>query len=299
GAEMKNSNTPRESRKSAGLPTRALIVAFDGAPSEAIQQARTPHSDRLLREGAYTWRAQATLPTWSLQCYVSHLAGVRADAYELLSDPEGWLEPRTYSVPSLFDLAHEAGFRTAMFNNWHPLNELPKPGTVDRVFSYEPENHGAPVSAPVVKEAADHLQSEKPELCFVHLDDPDAAGHQYGWRSAEQCAAVTRCDEYLGTLLSALEEAGTLEETLLFVVSDHAGGKKTEFLHGDAEDWTYSHSLVTTVPWICCGPGIKRGHEIQTAVSIRDTAATVAFMLGLSIPEMWQGKIVRDALSAC
>ncbi len=294
---MENSGTSGETRKDAGRPTRALIVAFDGAPSEAIQQAETPHVDRLLMEGAGTWRAQATLPTWSLQCYVSHLAGVRADTYELLSDPEGWLEPRAYPVPSLFDLAHEASLRTAMFSNWHPLSELPKPGTVDRIFFYESEDHGAEDSAPVVKEAADYLLSEKPELCFVHLDDPDAAGHKYGWRSAEQCAAVARCDQYLGTLLSALEKTGTLEETLIFVVSDHAGGKRTAFLHGDAEDWTYSHPLVMTVPWICCGPGVKKGHEIQTAVSICDTAATVAFILGLRIPEMWQRKIVRDALS--
>jgi len=277
-------------------PGRALIVALDGAPSEAVQRAETPYIDRLLKEGAYTWQAQSTLPTWSLQCYVSHLAGVPADAYELLSDPEGWLNPRTYPTPSLFDLAHEAGLKTGMFNNWHPLNELPKPGTVDRMFSYEPKNHGAEDSVPVVKEAASYLLHKKPELCFVHLDDPDAAGHKYGWRSHEQYAAVTRCDEYLGTLLSAIEKAGTLEETLILVVSDHAGGKRTDFAHGDANDWTYSHPLVTTVPWICCGPGVKRGHEIRTEVSICDTAATVAFMLGLGVPEAWQGKVVRDAL---
>lgn len=149
----------------------------------------------------------------------------------------------------------------------------------------------------VPPEAADYLLHRKPELCFVHLDDPDAAGHEYGWRSPEQCTAVARCDKYLGTLLSAIEKAGTLDETLLFVVSDHGGGKISNFGHGDAENPDYSHPLTTTVPWICCGPGIKHGHEIRTEVCICDTAATIAFMLGFEIPEAWQGKVVRDALS--
>ncbi|MFH1006918.1 MAG: alkaline phosphatase family protein, partial [Candidatus Latescibacterota bacterium] len=247
-------------------------------------------------EGAHTWRAQATLPTWSLQCYISHLAGVQADVYEMLSDPEGWLSPRTYPVPSLFDLVHEAGMGTAMFNNWHPLDDLPKPGTVDRLFSYEPRVHGAQDSAPVVQEAARYLAEHRPEFCFVHLDDPDAAGHQYGWRSPEQIASVARCDLYLGILLGALEQAGTRQETLVLVVSDHADGMKTNFLHGDGDDWTYSHPIVTTVPWIACGPGIKHGHRIQGDVSICDTAATVAHVLGLEIPTTWQGKMVEEAL---
>ena len=275
-----------------GSARGALIVAFDGAPSEALQRADTPHLDQLIADGAVCWQAQSTLPTWSLQCYVSILAGVIADRYELLSDPEGWLEPRTYPVPSLFDLARAAGLSTGMFNNWRPLNDLPRPGTVDTLFSNEDD------SAIVARAAADCLLRKRPELCFVHLDDPDHAGHEHGWRSDEQCAAVSRCDAHLGTLLCALTEAGTLEETVVFVVSDHAGGKLTAFAHGDADDPDYSDPLTTTVPWICCGPGVKQEHEIAEPVSIMDTAATAAYLLGWAIPETWEGKVVRDALLA-
>ncbi|MFH1009558.1 MAG: hypothetical protein V1800_18950, partial [Candidatus Latescibacterota bacterium] len=92
---MKHSESSEEIRTQGKRAARVLIVAFDGAPPEALQQAATSHTDRLIQEGAHTWRAQATLPTWSLQCYISHLAGVQADVYEMLSDPEGWLSPRT------------------------------------------------------------------------------------------------------------------------------------------------------------------------------------------------------------
>ena len=158
------------------LPKYVLIVALDGTTPATFKRAETPHIDRLRENGAYSWRAQSMLPTWSLQCYVGILAGVPADAYELLSDPEGWLDPRTYPVPSVFDLAHEAGLGTAMFNNWSPLHELPRPGTVDTIFSIEPE-HG---SAQVTAAAIDCLHRDKPNFCFVHFDDPDAAGHEHG-----------------------------------------------------------------------------------------------------------------------
>ena len=80
------------------------------------------------------------------------------------------------------------------------------------------------------------------------------------------------------------------------VVSDHGGGMKSPKGHGDAEDWTYSHNLTRTVPWICCGPGIKKGHELSCDVSICDTAPTVAHLLRLDVPEVWQGKIVAEAI---
>ena len=278
---------------SVTLPKYVLIIALDGATPATFKRAATPHIDRLRENGAYSWRAQSMLPTWSLQCYVGILAGVPADNYELLSDPEGWLAPRTYPVPSIFDLAHEAGLGTAMFNNWPPLHELPRPGTVDTIFSIEPE-HG---SAQVTAAAIDCLHRDKPNFCFVHFDDPDAAGHEHGWESAEQCAAVTRCDKQVGELLNAMTEAGMRDESLVFILSDHGGGQINNISHGDPEDWQFSHPVNTTVPWICCGPGIKQAHEIRTDVSICDTAATAAHMLNLDIPASWQGKVVWDALT--
>jgi bisphosphoglycerate-independent phosphoglycerate mutase (AlkP superfamily) len=219
------------------------------------------------------------------------LAGVPAEDYELLSDPEGWLEPRTYPVPSLFDVARGAGLRSAMFNNWHPLDALPRPGSVEKIFSREGEN-----SVAVAEAAVDYLLTAAPELCFVHFDDPDHAGHKHGWRSDEQCTATAQCDEQLGALLDALEQTGMQEETVVLVASDHAGGMKSTFGHGDAADPGYDHPLVTTVPWILSGPGVRRGLEIRSDVSICDTAPTVARLLGLETPAAWKGKVVREAI---
>ena len=49
--------------------------------------------------------------------------------------------------------------------------------------------------------------------------------------------------------------------------------------------------------WIICGPGIRRGHQLASPVSIVETAPTIVFILGLSAPTVWSGLIVLEALA--
>jgi poly-gamma-glutamate synthesis protein (capsule biosynthesis protein) len=53
-----------------------------------------------------------------------------------------------------------------------------------------------------------------------------------------------------------------------------------------------------TIPWIIAGPGVKVDHPITDSVSIMDTAATAAHLLGLTLPPEAAGRLVRDALVA-
>jgi hypothetical protein len=43
------------------------------------------------------------------------------------------------------------------------------------------------------------------------------------------------------------------------------------------------------------GKGIKQGYEITGAVSLLDTPATMAHLLGVDIPAVWEGKPVLEA----
>ena len=269
---------------------RALLIALDGAPAEFLQQGLTPNISRLAKMGACTSSAQSVLPTWSMFCYASILSGVKPETYELSAAPERWIQPRRFPIPSVFQLAQEAGLHTAIFSNWHPMREVPKPGTVDTLFSSE-------LDSPIIANmATEYCRKHKPEFCFIHFDDPDHAGHAHAWRSPEQYRAIGGCDEYVGQLLQALEETGTLSETAIFIVSDHAGGQVTPYLHGTGEDPDYSHPLTRTVPWICAGPGVKSGYVIDAAVSILDTTPTIAALLGLRQIAEWEGRVLSEIL---
>ena len=51
-----------------------------------------------------------------------------------------------------------------------------------------------------------------------------------------------------------------------------------------------------TIPWVLNGPGVRQGYAIQTPVIIMDTAATIAHLLELPRPDVWEGRPVLDAL---
>jgi hypothetical protein len=51
------------------------------------------------------------------------------------------------------------------------------------------------------------------------------------------------------------------------------------------------------ITWILFGPGAVRGLEFQDLVNTYDTAATVAYILGLKTPKCWIARPVRAAFS--
>ena len=82
-----------------------------------------------------------------------------------------------------------------------------------------------------------------------------------------------------------LKTADVFDKTMIIILADHGGHAKT---HGteDPRDMT--------IPWICYGPGIKKGFEIKENVIIYDTAATIAYTLGLKIPCSWVGRPLKE-----
>ena len=43
-------------------------------------------------------------------------------------------------------------------------------------------------------------------------------------------------------------------------------------------------------PFVICGPGIKKGHKLETFMMQYDVAPTIAKVLGLPIPDYWRGR---------
>ena len=126
----------------------------------------------------------------------------------------------------------------------------------------------------------------KPSLFFIHLADPDLAGHEKGWMSKSYLQTVESSDRAIATLVKGFEELGLYKHTAFIVTADHGGHDKT---HGTTapEDMT--------IPWIAYGPGIKSGYEIKRPISIIDTAATVLRALGVTDYYVeWNSKTVDE-----
>jgi arylsulfatase A-like enzyme len=261
------------------VPEFALIISVDGLRPEAIQLADTPNLDRLEARGAVSWKAQTVLPSVTLPGHASMLGGSSPEVHGVRWN--SYVPQRGYvPLPTLFSVAHDAGLSSAMFVGKAKLEHIAVPGTVD---TFALVTGG---DAQVAGRAAEHLRQDAPDLLFVHLPDVDLMGHWHGWLSSPQLDAVGRADEAAGILLHTLEEMGRLDRTLILVTADH-GGSGTRHGGSDSES--------VTIPWLVAGPGIRSGYEIERKVRVYDTAPTVAWGLGLSLPVQWEGEPIMEA----
>ena len=69
--------------------------------------------------------------------------------------------------------------------------------------------------------AADVIRKYKPEVTFVHNGQIDGIRHTTGVFSSQLYVELDRVDKHIGQVCGALEEAGVLEDTDIFLVSDH------------------------------------------------------------------------------
>ena len=88
------------------------------------------------------------------------------------------------------------------------------------------------------------------------------------------------------SIIEATKRLGMYDETVFIVTADHGG---TGTGHGS----TSMEEMQT--PFVIFGPGVKRGHEITSAVMRYDTAPTIAYIFGAACPDVWRGKAVREA----
>jgi arylsulfatase A-like enzyme len=95
-------------------------------------------------------------------------------------------------------------------------------------------------------------------------------------------AGVTQADAAIGALLAELERAGTLDQTLVIVTSDHG-----ESL-GEQGLWEHNHMVQTNlrIPLVMRLPGaLPAGARIGALVEQVDLFPTVCSLLGLELPE--------------
>jgi predicted AlkP superfamily pyrophosphatase or phosphodiesterase len=267
-----------------------FIISIDGGKPAVIAQSDMPVLKQLAGEGACTWAASTIYPSVTLPSHTSMLTGVGPDKHHVLWNT--W-KPRkgVVGVPTMFAEAKRAGFSTAMFVGKEKFRHLLQPGTVDQ-FEFgpaEPHRSSTVLSRIVAKGAARYILEHKPNLCFIHFTDPDNTGHKYGWGSPQQIKAFNEVDAALAEIVRAIEAAGISQESVLIITADHGGHGKT---HGGKkpEDML--------IPWIAWGKNVKRGLTITGPVMTCDTAATALWLLGVPLPEAFDGRPVTSAFTS-
>ena len=263
--------------------SHALLVSVDGLRADAVPLSDTPVLDRLVAEGASTMACRSDMPSVTLPCHQTMLRGGGGVRHGVNTNT---FHPLVRPVPSLIDAARQGGLQTGAFYNWEQLRDLSDPGSLNvshfcrEVDSPEGEERGAEI-------AVEHMQRMDLGLAFVYLGHLDHVGHQEGWMSGAYLAAIANADRCIGRLVEALEGLGWLESTVVLVTSDHGGHEK---VHGTEMDEDM------LVPWVLWGTGIRRGHEIEGEVELRDTCPPLAHLLGLPRSPEWEGRVIAEAM---
>lgn len=262
-----------------------VVISVDGLRPDAIEAAGAPTLRRLMREGAYSLTARTVFPSATLPGHTSMLTGVSPAKHGVTWNWDRTEETGRVAVPTVFDLADSAGLDAAAFFGKAKFRHLVGTGNPG-FWATAPRGAEVLLSPRMVEDVERYLKYRGPELLFVHLSDPDIAGHTMGWMSAPYRAAVRRADVAVGRILrSARARYG--DDFVLIVTADHGGHSRT---HGSDD------AVDKTIPWIAWGKGITPG-RISGPVTTYDTAATVLWLLGVPRPGFWDGRPVDRAFA--
>lgn len=275
-------------------PVRAtdhvVIISVDGLRPDAIEKFGAKHLQRLMREGSFTLSAHTILPSKTLPSHVSMLTGVDADQHGVTWNTDETDTHGHVDVPTVFGLARAQGLTTSAFFSKTKFHHLETPNTIDYVRSPKGGMRDLRWSAShTVGLVGKHLKSSSPNLMFVHIGEPDYAGHLFGWMGRMYASAVREADRNVGVLLRDADRRFGKGNYTVIVTADHGGHDRT---HGSSDPRD------VTIPWIVWGRGVQPGAPIPAGIRTMDTAATALWLLGVHAPSQWIGRPVAAAFSA-
>jgi len=271
---------PQARRKKKPM-SKVILVVIDGCRPDALEMAYTPAIDRLMASGASTLAARTVEPPITLPAHFSLFTSLDPRDHHVTTNADSpCLSPKAYSI---IEAAKKHHLKTAAAYSWAPLRNLAPSDMLDASFYLDTHQTGY-TDLDIVDNALDML-ARQPDFFFLYLEGVDQAGHDHGWLSSPYLAAVEQADQALGRLLQALETGGLASDYSLILLSDH-GGQGRHHQEPTAG--------VLTIPWIACGPNIRRGHRIASPVSILDTAPTIARLLDLPLHDSWIGRLPED-----
>lgn len=245
-----------------------ILVSVDGLASYYMDdpKARMPAMRKLAREGAVVGRMKCSFPTVTWANHTTLATGVEPGRHGVIGNsyfdrdtrktvpfiPDPLFDKdEIVKVPAIYDLAYQAGLKTAgviwpASRNAKTLNwQLPDVFEQDlfekystpallaelraKGIPYEKQmawckagDAGKPMRDWMYTTIARHIiLTHRPNLLLLHLVTVDALEHSTGRQTPEAYWAVNDSDNRVRDLVDAVEAAGLKDKTTFIVTSDH------------------------------------------------------------------------------
>ena len=240
------------------LPAKYVVhISVDGLRQDAVVKwlDDLPGYKRLRTQGAFTDNARTTpsrantLPNHTSQLTGRIVAGPRGHGWDTnrYADPSVTIHSNRGSyVTSVFDVVDGAGLKNALFASKSKFSVFEN-SYKDKIDIYRYHSN----TSKLTDQFVDSLRTGTYAYLFLHLRNPDTAGHRFGWRLWSwhpYARAVRKSDRSISQILSAIDRDPVLRgNTAVIVTADHGGHGHT---HGA------DNALDFTVPFYVWGPGI-------------------------------------------
>jgi predicted AlkP superfamily pyrophosphatase or phosphodiesterase len=272
---------------------KVLFIGLDGTRFDAIEKAKTPNLDALMKEGIYSdtclilgdrYQKNDTVsgPGWS-----SILTGVWADKHGVHDN--SFVGSHYKEFPHFFARLKEVrpDAKTASYVTWEPIHKLIV-SAADETKNYERKEHATADYDNYDHEAAvaavKMLKEGNPDALFFYVGQIDVAGHTDGFHPSvpQYIEAIERGDEIVGKLVAAVKARKSYEKEdwLVIVTSDHGGKEKG---HGGG----HKSPEVLNSFLIVSGPSAQRG-KFEQQVYLPDAPVTALAHLGVKAKEEWK-----------
>lgn len=271
---------------------RVVLISLDGICVAGFQQAKTPHLDALLAQGALSQQTRVVMPSVTLPNWTSHLTGSGPEQHGIVDNSWTLSKHKLPSVekdadgyyPSVFKVLKEANprIKTAFYYNWlnliYPYNQK----YLDEVSFLEDDAY-----LPNYEKAFNFLveNREEPTLVFLYSVHTDHAGHKHKWMSPEYIRSIEEADVEIGKFIDKMKKEDLYDDTHFMFLSDHGG---VEYGHGGVS----TDEMI--VPWGITGPGIKKGYKIEEPNNTVNTAAMILHLFNVKKPLSWTGETIES-----
>lgn len=295
---------------------RMYIISLDAFGASDLEYAKTlPNFKGLLERSARVEKVETVYPSLTYMAHTSIMTGVYPNKHGITNNT--YLQPERLSpdwhwyakdiqVPTLFDAAHEKGYKTASFL-W-PVTGRSK--SIDynftEIYPNRPWQNQIMVSLyssspkfildldrkyghlrkgiqqPELDEfltagILDTIETKNPDLMAIHYVELDSMRHKYGVHSPQARKAIEHMDENLGKIILKMKQKGIFEETVIAILGDH--------YQIDTHTVIHLNSLFRQLGWLTVG---KKGEITDWNVVAKgaDGSTYIYTKPGVHLPEV-------------
>jgi predicted AlkP superfamily pyrophosphatase or phosphodiesterase len=261
-----------------------VLVSVDGLRPDAIKRENAKNLYALSQAGLYYANAQTIKRSVTLPSHTSLLTGLDVKQHKISKNKT---LPGYIAFPTVLQVLKNNGKTTAALFSKPKLKFLFPPDSYDHLYGtgqngvdYH-QTHASNIAA----EFSRIWAKQGYNLTFIHIREPDSAGHKHGWMSDEYLnQAIPATDEAIGQIYDSIKKSPYANDTLLIITSDH-GGQDTTHWHHRPED--------LTIPWMAIHPAISTELNTDSNVTIYDTTPTILYLLNAPVPEGLDGHVIQ------